>query len=341
MTHELFPGERELRDRVRQAVRQCARERRDRRAALRDAPRVQWAEELDELRVAMARARRARSESGVEHETPFAPLDGRQLTVLERQMSQYEDMGRLTIIKEPKVHEHLDLLRVNQVCGIDAVGGRLFFATARRMCLLAIPEVLLCAVPVRGSGSWSPEEVIAALPWRSALLCGASLREHGVRHFAHYDLRRDEETLLAHGECVRFPSIPSVIAPTYHALVCDPMLATGGTLEYVLQHLEQVGIPANRMTVFSVIAAPEGVEYLLHAYPELRIITCALDTCLNARGYITGPGLGDFGDLALRDIDAAFVREHWVLPGLLTNDEAERVLRRTHGGAPARVAAGT
>jgi uracil phosphoribosyltransferase len=44
-----------------------------------------------------------------------------------------------------------------------------------------------------------------------------------------------------------------------------------------------------------VVAAPEGVEAMERAHPEVRIVAAALDRQLNTRGYIL-PGLGDFGD---------------------------------------------
>ena len=49
------------------------------------------------------------------------------------------------------------------------------------------------------------------------------------------------------------------------------------------------------MRVLCLLAAPEGVERVLEAYPEVKIWTAALDDHLNERGYIV-PGLGDAGD---------------------------------------------
>ncbi len=77
------------------------------------------------------------------------------------------------------------------------------------------------------------------------------------------------------------------------ALVIDPMLATGGSAEAVIERLHQSG--ASAVDMACILAAPEGVERLEKSFPEVQIFTAALDRELNAKAYIL-PGLGDFGD---------------------------------------------
>lgn len=77
------------------------------------------------------------------------------------------------------------------------------------------------------------------------------------------------------------------------ALVIDPMLATGGTMIATLDMLKQKG--CNDIRVLVLVAAPEGVEKVTAAHPEIPIYTAALDDHLNDHGYIV-PGLGDAGD---------------------------------------------
>jgi len=50
-----------------------------------------------------------------------------------------------------------------------------------------------------------------------------------------------------------------------------------------------------RIKLVNLIAAPEGVEAVLAAHPEVEIYCAALDRQLNDKGYIM-PGLGDAGD---------------------------------------------
>lgn len=77
------------------------------------------------------------------------------------------------------------------------------------------------------------------------------------------------------------------------ALVLDPMLATGGTLVATLDLLRASG--CTRTKVLCLVAAPEGLRTLEAAHPETEVFTAAIDTGLNAQGYIL-PGLGDAGD---------------------------------------------
>lgn len=102
-------------------------------------------------------------------------------------------------------------------------------------------------------------------------------------------LRRNEETLRAD---VYLDGLPDNLAGT-NVVVCDPMLATGGSLDQVLTMLESRG--ADDVTVLCLIAARPGVELVTERHPSTRIVAAALDEELTLNGYIT-PGLGDAGD---------------------------------------------
>ncbi|GGN14705.1 uracil phosphoribosyltransferase [Dyadobacter beijingensis] len=79
-------------------------------------------------------------------------------------------------------------------------------------------------------------------------------------------------------------------------IMIDPMLATGRSMEKVYHALLRFGIPA-QTHIASVIASPEGVEYLQSRIPQCRLWLGAVDQKLNEQYYIV-PGLGDAGDLA-------------------------------------------
>ena len=102
-------------------------------------------------------------------------------------------------------------------------------------------------------------------------------------------IERNAQTLEPHEYFVR---LPQDLAERC-TLVCDPMLATGGSLCHVLRILQVRG--ARDLRVLSLLAAPEGVERVLQDFPEVRIWTAALDDQLDEKGYIV-PGLGDAGD---------------------------------------------
>jgi len=75
--------------------------------------------------------------------------------------------------------------------------------------------------------------------------------------------------------------------------ILDPMLATGGSAVMAVDMLKEIGVP--RIKFVGIIAAPEGVERLSSAHPDVDVHVAAVDDHLNDVGYIV-PGLGDAGD---------------------------------------------
>ena len=77
------------------------------------------------------------------------------------------------------------------------------------------------------------------------------------------------------------------------ALILDPMLATGGTVIATIDLLKESG--CKQIKGIFMVAAPEGIERLQSAHPDVEIWVASIDEKLNAVGYIL-PGLGDAGD---------------------------------------------
>ncbi|WP_170387331.1 uracil phosphoribosyltransferase [Ruegeria atlantica] len=76
-------------------------------------------------------------------------------------------------------------------------------------------------------------------------------------------------------------------------IAVDPMLATGNSSVAAIDLLKEAG--ATDIRFLCLLAAPEGVERMKEAHPDVKIVTAALDRELNSKGYIM-PGLGDAGD---------------------------------------------
>jgi uracil phosphoribosyltransferase len=76
-------------------------------------------------------------------------------------------------------------------------------------------------------------------------------------------------------------------------IVVDPMLATGNSSAAAIDLLKGAG--ARNIIFLCLLAAPEGVQRMKEAHPDVPIVTAALDSHLNDHGYIV-PGLGDAGD---------------------------------------------
>ena len=105
----------------------------------------------------------------------------------------------------------------------------------------------------------------------------------------HIGLFRDERTLEPVQYYNRLPVSPTVDV----CMILDPMLATGGSAVATVDILKDWG--ATRIKFLGVLAAPEGVERLTTAHPDVPVYLAAIDEKLNDIGYIV-PGLGDAGD---------------------------------------------
>jgi uracil phosphoribosyltransferase len=108
----------------------------------------------------------------------------------------------------------------------------------------------------------------------------------------HLGLFRDERTLQPVEYYNKLPDAASVDL----CLILDPMLATGGSATAAIEVLKRWGaVTPVRIKLVNLIAAPEGVEAVAAAHPDVEIHCAALDRQLNDKGYIM-PGLGDAGD---------------------------------------------
>jgi len=76
-------------------------------------------------------------------------------------------------------------------------------------------------------------------------------------------------------------------------MIVDPMLATGGSSVAAIDMVKKQG--AKNIRLICLVGAPEGVQAVEQAHPDVDIYVGALDAHLNENGYIV-PGLGDAGD---------------------------------------------
>ncbi len=105
----------------------------------------------------------------------------------------------------------------------------------------------------------------------------------------HVGLYRDPET---HEPVEYYCKLPEDIDKR-KVIIVDPMLATGGSAIAAVDFVKKKG--AKEISLMFLIAAPEGIEALTEAHPDVDIYIAAKDECLNENAYIV-PGLGDAGD---------------------------------------------
>ncbi len=132
----------------------------------------------------------------------------------------------------------------------------------------------LAIVPILRAGLGMTDGVLSLVP---------------AARVGHIRLYRDPETLEA---VEYFAKMPQDIDER-QIIVVDPMLATGASAIEAISSLKKRG--AKSIRFMCLIAAPEGVEKMQEAHPDVDIYIAALDEKLNDKAYIT-PGLGDAGD---------------------------------------------
>jgi uracil phosphoribosyltransferase len=104
-------------------------------------------------------------------------------------------------------------------------------------------------------------------------------------------IQRDEITATPHPY---FEHLPQLHAHT-PIFILDPMVATGQTATLTAKKLIAAGAVEKNITLFSLLAAPEGRDFLHHNYPHIQLKVAHLDDHLDPKKWIV-PGLGDFGD---------------------------------------------
>lgn len=132
----------------------------------------------------------------------------------------------------------------------------------------------ICLVPILRAGLGMTDGIHSLLP---------------AARIGHVGLYRDPETLEAVEYYAKFPKD----IEERDILVIDPMLATGVSAIEAIDAVKKRG--ATKIRFICLIAAPEGVEALKKAHPDVEIYIAALDEKLDENSYII-PGLGDAGD---------------------------------------------
>ena len=105
----------------------------------------------------------------------------------------------------------------------------------------------------------------------------------------HIGMYRDPNTLQPVDYYCKLPADAS----ERDMLIVDPMLATGGSAVEGINVVKRAG--CKNIKLVCLIAAPEGIEVVQKAHPDVDIFVASIDECLNDHGYIV-PGLGDAGD---------------------------------------------
>lgn len=199
----------------------------------------------------------------------------------------------ITVVNHPLIKEKMTRLRDAQTTSpefrqlLDQIAQLLLFEVTKDFPVREIPVETplqqttgyaldissITVVPILRAGLGFLDAVLDLIPEANA---------------GHIGLYRDEKTLKPIEYYCKMPKDKNA-----QVIVIDPMLATGGSGEAAITMLKEKGYKNIRF--MCLVAAPEGVNVINKAHPDVKIYAAALDEKLNENGYIL-PGLGDAGD---------------------------------------------
>jgi uracil phosphoribosyltransferase len=197
----------------------------------------------------------------------------------------------LTVIDHPLSRHYLTVLRDR------STDPQQFRAAARGLTYALVLEAtrhlptveFVVETPMEETRGYRVENVIAVPVLRAGLgLLDAVLEMVPDVKVGFAGVARDEETAQPLEYYAKLPDLSDATV-----LICEPMLATGGSLSWAVDKVKGSG--ANDVIALCVVAAPEGVARMYADHPDVQIFAAAQDRGLNENYYIV-PGLGDMGD---------------------------------------------
>ena len=202
-------------------------------------------------------------------------------------------MSNVTVLSHPLIKHKLSIIRdkntttkqfkecLDEIAGLMAYEISKDFPTVEKeietpicKCTVNVLEKDVIIVPILRAGLGMVDGIRNLIP---------------TAKVGHIGLYRDEETLEPQTYYAKFPK--EIASGT--TILVDPMLATGGSLVKGIEILKEKG--AKDIIYVGLVGAPEGIEKVQAAHPDVHIFLAALDEKLNEKGYIV-PGLGDCGD---------------------------------------------
>ncbi|WP_225332846.1 uracil phosphoribosyltransferase [Halomicrobium urmianum] len=204
-----------------------------------------------------------------------------------------DELSNLRDVETEQVAFRKGLVRLGRICGYEIIDGRM----ETEYVSIRTPLTDTMGERVKGLDDVVIVNVLrAATPFVEGLLKAFPRARQGV-----ISASRDEEAGMTEDGSfpisVDYVKLPE-IRPEDTVIVADPMLATGSTMEAVLEEILSGPEPEN-LFVLSAVAAPDGLVRLNEAFPEAELLTVSIDEKLDEDGYIV-PGLGDAGDRAFR-----------------------------------------
>ncbi len=205
-----------------------------------------------------------------------------------------QTMAKVQVMEHPLIQHKMSYIRDEKTSTkefrelVDEVGMLMAYEVTRD---LSLEDVEVDTPVTRTTAKRLSGKKLGIVP---ILRAGLGMQEGILKlipsaRVGHIGLYRDPETLQAIEYYAKFPGD----IEERDIFVIDPMLATGASAVEAISAVKKRG--ATKIRFICLIAAPEGVEVLKEAHPDVDIYIAALDEKLNEKSYIV-PGLGDAGD---------------------------------------------
>ncbi|MBQ4528140.1 MAG: uracil phosphoribosyltransferase [Clostridia bacterium] len=203
-------------------------------------------------------------------------------------------MGKVTVFDHPLIQHKTTIMRQKETSNKEFRES--VEEITMLMCYEALRDLPLTEIEIETPICKTKQNVIAGKKLAVVPILRAGLgMVNGLLNLVpsakvgHIGMYRDEETLIPHEYYCKLP--PDI--DDRLIVVVDPMLATGGSAIDAIGQIKSYG--GKHIKFLCLIAAPEGIEALSEAHPDVEIYCANVDECLNEHGYII-PGLGDAGD---------------------------------------------
>jgi uracil phosphoribosyltransferase len=239
----------------------------------------------------------------------FADGEEKQMTYLDKMVKRLATLENMlgqsgfpstTLLQSPAITSLLTVLRNKYST------NPVFVTYADRLCTILAEEGLARMNDIRPASVQTPCGRAEGLTTtRHNNLCVVSIVRSGdilseaARRLAigcstgKILVQRDENDSLKRPTYF-YHKLPKDIA-SKQVLLCDPMLATGGSAIAAIGKLIDAGVQEENILFLNVVSCPKGIMSVYKKYPKVRIVTAAIDKELNSEKFIV-PGLGDFGD---------------------------------------------
>ena len=224
------------------------------------------------------------------------PIEDRGDAYLVTHAMAKDTLSRLRDVETEQVEFRKGLVKLGRLCGYEIIDGRM----ETEYVAIETPLEETMGERVKGLDDVVIINVLrAATPFVEGLLKAFPRARQGVISASRdEEAGRDEDgTFPITVDYVKLPEIREEDT----VIVADPMLATGSTMCAVLDHVVENASDPEHLIVLSAVSAPSGLLRVHEAFPDVDLLTVAIDDYLDDDGYIV-PGLGDAGDRAFRTV---------------------------------------